>query len=102
MEPNIPEGSYCIFRAYPAGSRNNKILLVRYREIADPDTGGSFTIKKYNSEKVYKEDRTWSHSKIVLSPTNSDYEPIVFENVDEDFESEFKVIGEFIQLYEPE
>jgi type III restriction enzyme len=98
MEPQIWEGAYCIFRANPTGTRSNKILLVQYREISDPDTGGGYTIKKYSSEKVYNPDGTWKHLRITLSPLNPAYKPLVYENAKEDFEFEFKVIAEFVGM----
>lgn len=98
MEPKIREGDYCIFRATPVGSRNNKILLVQYREISDLETGGGYTIKKYQSEKIYNQDGTWKHAKITLIPLNPAYQPYVYQNESEDFESEFKVIAEFIDV----
>jgi len=101
MEPKISDGSFCIFRANPVGSRNNKILLVRHSEISDPETGGAYTIKKYYSEKIFNKNGTWRHIKIELKPLNNNYEPFIFENVQEDFEGEFKIIAEFVDLYLP-
>ena len=49
MEPRLQDGDYCIFRANPGGSRQNKLVLVQHSSIADPDTGGSYTVKKYTS-----------------------------------------------------
>ena len=60
------------------GLRQGKIVLVQYRGAADPDTGGSYTVKRYSSEKVAAEGGDWRHARIVLSPTNPQYEPIVF------------------------
>jgi len=99
MEPDIPGDSYCIFRFNPAGSRQNKTVLVQHRGIGDPETGGEYTIKKYSSEKILQGDGSWRHSRITLIPINPDYEPIVFEGKDEGFETEFQVIGEFIDIY---
>lgn len=99
MEPDIPENSYCIFRFNPAGSRQNKIVLVQHQGTGDPETGGEYTIKKYTSEKIYEKDGTWKHFKITLSPLNPEYEPMVFEGKGEDFENEFNVIGEFLEVY---
>ena len=53
-------------------------MLVQYRGEADPDTGGSYTVKRYSSEKAASEDDDWRHARIVLSPINPEYEPIVF------------------------
>ena len=78
MEPRIHDGDYVVFRAKPAGTRQGRIVLVQYRGAADPDTGGSYTVKRYSSEKAAAEGGDWRHARIVLSPTNPQYEPIVF------------------------
>lgn len=95
MEPLIPNNSYCIFKLDVVGSRQGKIVLVQHRNIEDVDTGGSYAIKKYQSEKREEKDGTWHHEKIILEPLNNDYKPIVLSNVSED---EFKVIAEFIDV----
>ena len=78
MEPRIHDGDYVVFRAKPAGTRQGKIVLVQYRGAADPDTGGSYTVKRYSSEKAASEEDDWHHARIMLSPINPEYEPIVF------------------------
>jgi DUF2075 family protein/SOS-response transcriptional repressor LexA len=94
MEPRIPDGSLCVFRANVVGSRQNKIVLVQHRGLYDPDHNGSYTIKTYTSEKTYdRETGQWQHERIVLKPLNPDYSPIVIEE-----EGDFTVIGEFIGL----
>lgn len=52
MEPDILDGSYCIFRPIAAGTRQGKTVLAQHSDIADPDTGGSYTVKKYDSDFV--------------------------------------------------
>lgn len=93
MEPKIHDGDYCVFRANPVGSRQGKIVLVQYRGPADPETGGSFTVKKYSSEKVADSESGWRHAKIALSPLNQEFEPIVLE---QESEGDVRVIAEFI------
>ncbi|RJR43507.1 MAG: hypothetical protein C4576_14195 [Desulfobacteraceae bacterium] len=84
MEPKIQDGDYLVFRANPVGSRIGKIVLVQYRGPADPETGGAYTVKKYDSEKVPDGEGGWKHNKIMLSPLNPEYAPIVLEeNLDE-------------------
>ena len=95
MEPLIPDGSYCIFRAPVVGTRNNKIVLVQHNDFTDPETGGSYSIKKYFSEKSFKSDGSWMHEQIVLRPINQDYKPII---VDPEIEGRFTVIAEFVGL----
>jgi len=95
MEPRIPDASYCVFMTDVVGSRQGKIVLVQHHDIGDSETGGSYTVKKYKSEKRYEKDGTWFHEKIVLVPINKDYEEIVIRNC---AEGEFKVIGELLSV----
>jgi uncharacterized protein len=95
MNKRIPNGAWCLFKANPGGSRNGKVVLVQHRSIEDPDHGGSYTIKIYNSEKKVEEG-VEVNSKIILKPdTNAfGYKPIVIEDELEDV----KVVGEFLAV----
>ena len=95
MEPTIPNSSYCVFSADVVGSRQGKIVLAQHHDIADVDTGGSYTVKKYRSEKKLEQDGTWRHEKIVLEPLNKEYEPIILPKC---LEGEFKIIAEFVAV----
>jgi ATP-dependent helicase YprA (DUF1998 family)/SOS-response transcriptional repressor LexA len=95
MEPIIPDGAYCLFSASVTGSRSGRILLVQHRDIADPETGGTFTVKRYRSDKKEEPDGSWRHSKIRLEPENPEYSPIILEASSED---EVSVIAEFIEV----
>jgi phage repressor protein C with HTH and peptisase S24 domain len=94
MEPKIPDGSYCLFRQPLVGTRQNKIVLVQHHEAADPDYGGSYTIKKYNSRKVFHANGDWEHEEIRLKPLNPDYPTIVLPNKRG---QEFTVVAEFLE-----
>ncbi|MGC8555342.1 MAG: S24 family peptidase, partial [Candidatus Acidulodesulfobacterium sp.] len=92
MEPTIPDGSYCIFRYEPQGSRNGKVVLAELKSLLDPETNQKFTVKRYYSEKEYSgEDGRWSHKKIILSPDNKDFEDIILENASE---SDYRIAAE--------
>ena len=92
MEPRIPDGSLNLFRFHPAGSRQNKILLIQ-RFGALEDTA-RYTVKKYTSRKVYREDGQWEHQQIRLEPLNPEYEPW-------DLEPEsFAVVAEWLRVVE--
>jgi predicted helicase/SOS-response transcriptional repressor LexA len=93
MEPIIPDGSYCIFRFDRGGSRDGAIVLVESKQVADRETNQKYTVKKYHSEKEYLPDGTWRHKRIILSPVNKEFEPIILENVSE---TDFRVVAEFI------
>ncbi len=97
MEPKINDGDICIFRrgSALAGTRNGRIMLVKHRDINDADTHGRFTVKRYESERVYDENGTPQHVKITLHPLNPDYVPIIITGIGE--EDEFQVIGEFVE-----
>jgi SOS-response transcriptional repressor LexA len=76
MEPAVPEGSYCLFSAPVAGSRQGRTVIVLLLDKADPETGERYTIKQYESEKAASEDGGWRHIKITLKPNNPDFQPI--------------------------
>lgn len=99
MLPKIHDGDYLVFQANPSGSKQGKIVLAQYRGPADPDTGGSYTVKKYSSSKVAandsegSEEGEWRHRQITLSPLNPDFEPIILYPKDA---GDFKIIGEYL------
>lgn len=95
MNKRIPNGSWCLFRANPGGTRNGKIVVVQHRVIEDPDYGGSFTIKQYRSEKV-EDYGELINQRVVLQPltTAFGYNDIILEDELEDL----LVIGEFLSI----
>jgi len=97
MNKRIPNGSWCLFSLNPVGTRQGKIVLVQHRSINDPDTGGQFTVKTYQSEKVVDKDGEWRHSRITLNPSSTDvtYKPIV---IDAENGNEVTVIAELVAV----
>jgi len=95
MNQRIPSGTWCLFRANPAGTREGKIVLVSHRDIQDADTGGRYTVKRYHSEKSADDDGQWYHSRIVLKPESRLFG---YRNIEltEDAASDLQVIGEFV------
>jgi len=87
MNRRIPNGAFCIFRTPVEGSRTGRVLLVQHREISDPDTGGSYTVKLY--ERV-------SPDAVLLTPeTDVDgYEPIEVNAPADDV----RVIAELVEV----
>lgn len=98
MNRRIPNGSWCLFRANPSGTREGKVVVVQHRSIDDPETGGTYTIKIYFSEKVASEDETWRHRRIALVPDSDrpEFKPIVLE-LDE-VGDEFAVVAEMLMV----
>ena len=70
MNRRIPNGSWCLFKASPAGTRQGKVVLVQLRDAQDMENGGQFTIKVYHSTKRATED-SWEHSSITLKPDSN-------------------------------
>ena len=95
MEPRIYDGDYCVFRAKPSGTRQGKIVLTQYRGPADPETGGSFTVKRYSSEKVADAGGGWRHTKVALSPLNPEFQAIVLTP---DSEDDIQIIAEWLTV----
>ena len=96
MNRRIPNGSWCLFRACPDGTKNNKVVIVHHRDIQDQDTGTSYTIKLYSSEKVI-DGEEWQHSRVVLIPASysNDYEDLVFHG---EALVDLRVVGELVAV----
>lgn len=96
MNRRIPNGSWCLFRAHPEGTRQGKVVVVQLRGIDDPETGGRYTIKLYASEKVPADDGGWRHERITLRPDSdrSGFEPIVIDVTEDD--GGFVVVAELL------
>jgi uncharacterized protein len=97
MNRRIPNGSWCLFRRNPAGTRQGKVVLVQHREINDSEMGGHYTIKIYWSEKVKNPIGGWRHSKMTLMPDSNlpGFEPI---ELSEDQMEELRVIAELVAV----
>ncbi len=97
MNRRIPNGAWCVFRAPVTGSRQGKVVLVQHRDIADPDHGGRYTVKVYESTKVTDGEGGWRHVEIHLRPDTDapGYGPIVLRAADE---GEVRVIAELVEV----
>lgn len=94
MTPKIRDGDYLVFRRDPLGTRQGKIVLAQYRGPADPETGGSYTVKVYTSTKIVDaKESTWRHRQITLSPLNPAYDPILLSPSDEE---DFRIVAEYL------
>ncbi len=97
MEPRIPDGAWCLFRSPVAGSRQGRIVLLQHQAIVDPEGGGAYTVKRYESEKepVGDDGDGWRHKVIRLRPENPDFEPIVLADIDE---GDVSAIAELLEV----
>jgi SOS-response transcriptional repressor LexA len=90
MEPDIPDGSLCVFRRKVVGSRNGRLVLVRASELADENR---YSVKRYRSEKVMSED-SFTHTRIWLESLNPEY-PSWDLDPDED---KYEILAEFVRV----
>lgn len=97
MNRRIPNGAWCLWRANPTGTRQGKVVLAQHGDINDPELGGRYTVKVYESEKVATDDGGWRHSVVRLKPDSDDpsFEPIVFENLEE---GELAIVAELVEV----
>jgi ATP-dependent helicase YprA (DUF1998 family)/SOS-response transcriptional repressor LexA len=92
MEPEIPDGAWCLFRRDPGGSRQGKTVLAQMHGAFDPEGGASFTVKRY--ERVGGGDGDELGGEIHLRPVNKEFEPIVISGSNDDV----SVIAEMIEV----
>lgn len=100
MEPTIKNGSYCVFRSPVEGTRQGRIVLVQKRSMTDPETGGSYTVKRYRSTKL-REGDAWKHESILLVPDNPDREKFPVLAFTSEDDADLRVVAEFIQMLSP-
>lgn len=96
MEPRIPDGSYAVFHyGQDIGPRSGKIVLAELSDSTDPETGGRYTVKQYQSKKHVCEDGSWEHTEITLVPLNSAFRPIEIGPAEA---QSMRIVAEFVGL----
>jgi len=94
MEPVIPDGAWCLFRAPVEGTRQGKTVLVQLSHSIDPETGQRYTVKRYESRKAQAGD-SWHHMRVTLKPANPAFEPLVLVGAEE---GELHVIARVLEV----
>ena len=92
MEPLIPNGSVCLFRRFGAGSRQGKLVLV---EELGRGANDRYTVKRYKSGKVQREDGTWEHNAIRLEPLNPEHEAWYLVPGEDE---RYRIVAEFVRV----
>lgn len=94
MEPRIQDGDLCVFRVYPGGTRQDRIVLVQWSGPEDQDTGGSYAVKRYHRTG----ERGDEGLRIELQSLNPAFGPILLSP---EYEDEIKVVAEFVEVLRP-
>lgn len=87
MEPLIPDGSLCIFRAGVRGSRVGRLVLAEDLE------ANAFAVKRYNSERIDNEE-SWRHEWIHLESLNPEGPSWPLDPDEE----KYRIIAEFVRV----
>lgn len=85
MEPRIPDGSLCVFRAWGGGTKKGRLLLIEM--YGEADFAARYTIKRYRSVGEGEAKR------VILEPLNPEFEAFELES-----EDDFRVIAEFVEV----
>jgi uncharacterized protein len=97
MNRVIPDGSWCLFRANPGGTRQGKVVLVELRNQFDPETRARHTVKQYFSEKTAGDDGESQNLRIELRPNSND--PLfhsTYLNFGE--ADDYSIVGEYLAI----
>lgn len=96
MNRRIPNGSWCLFKANPGGTRQGKVVIVQHVDIQDPDTGTCCTVKVFSSQREVS-DESWRHERITLHPDSTlpGYRPIELKA---DATRRLNVVGELVAV----
>jgi len=92
MEPDIPDGSLCLFRKYKAGTRAGQTVLVQ--RISESDSGGEVTIKRYSSTKDETAEE-WKHTAIGMHPQNPEFSDWQLDETER-----YRTIAVFVRVLE--
>ena len=99
MEDGIPDGSYCLFRAFEAGAAPSAIALdgrrviVELRDGEESDLGGRYTLKRW---RVAKLDPEGGVVEIELRPDNRSYRAMRMRSGD----GEIREVAEMLEVLE--
>jgi len=89
MEPRIPDGSLCVFRAPVVGSRQGRLLLIEMLDV--DDASQRYTVKKY-ARKGELADGVDREDSIRLEPLNKEFKAFDLTS------DQYRVVAEFVQV----
>lgn len=87
MQPMIPDGSLCVFRAGVTGSRVGRLVLAEDRQ------ANAYAVKRYSSKRIETEE-DWRHERIRLESLNPGFPSW---DLDPD-EEKYRILAEFVRV----
>jgi SOS-response transcriptional repressor LexA len=96
MEPGVSDGSWGIFRMFPAGTApaatalDGRRVIVQLRDEEDPDTGGRYTFKRWRVTKLSADGGV---EEVELRADNPAFKARRFRAQD----GEMRVVAEFVE-----
>jgi hypothetical protein len=93
----VPDGSYCLFRAFAAGDApsptglDGRRVVVELREGAEAELGGRYTLKRW---KVAAFAADGGVAEVELRPDNSAYRTLRLSAAD----GELRVVAELLEV----
>lgn len=97
MEDGVPDGSFCLFRAFPAGeapsptSLDGRRVVVELRDGAEADLGGRHTLKRWRVSALAADG---SVLEVELRPDNPAYRTLRHGPADGDL----RVVAEMLEV----
>jgi SOS-response transcriptional repressor LexA len=94
MEPLIPDGAYCLFQFKAPQLKNDMIAVFQLHGADDPETGGSFTVKRLKLSRLLDSDEGPQRTAMLI-PENPAFDPIPVKGDD------VKFVAEFLEVLRP-
>ena len=94
MEPLIPDGAYCLFQFKAPQLKNDMIAVFQLHGAEDPETGGSYTVKRLKLSTQRDPDEG-SMRVATLIPENPSFKPIPVKGDD------VKFVAELLEVLKP-
>jgi transcriptional regulator with XRE-family HTH domain len=94
MSPTVPSGALGLFRSPVVGPLEGRVVAVEWREHADPETGGSYVLKRVGSIQP----RPGGGLQLQLRSDNPDYPPLL---VDAEGAGALRVVAELERVLWP-
>ena len=94
MEPLIGDGAICLFWPMETRSPEGKVVLVQLRDARDPETGGRYTVKRFQVTGR----REGRPSKVRLQPLNRKLKALVLRG---DPMRQLTVVAELLEVLVP-